>query len=94
MFAHADLQGQVQGKVFADRQSDIVQRMACHILVTSLRYKAACMSLQSFEDKHKSTGQLADMEEVKGWCKTMIQYLQVTIAEVDKAPIVKYSDTE
>lgn len=24
----------------------------------------------------------------------MIQYLQVTIAEVDKAPIAKYSDTE
>ncbi len=53
-----------------------------------------CLALQSFEEKHKETGQLADMEEVKAWCNTMIQYLQVTIAEVDKAPIAKYSDTE
>jgi hypothetical protein len=51
-------------------------------------------ALQSFEEKHKETGQLADMEEVKAWCNNMIQYLQVTIAEVDKAPIAKYSDTE
>jgi len=51
-------------------------------------------ALQSFEEKHKQTGQLADMDEVKAWCNNMIQYLQVTIAEVDKAPIAKYSDTE
>jgi len=51
-------------------------------------------ALQTFEEKHKETGQLADMEEVKAWCNNMIQYLQVTIAEVDKAPIAKYSDTE
>lgn len=50
--------------------------------------------VQGFEDKHRATGQLADMEEVKGWCNDMISYLQVTMSEVDRAPIVKYSDTE
>ncbi|DBA98850.1 hypothetical protein WJX77_009641 [Trebouxia sp. C0004] len=56
--------------------------------------KQAQLISQSFEEKHKETGQLADMDEVKAWCNNMIQYLQVTIAEVDKTPIAKYSDTE
>lgn len=55
---------------------------------------ASCPWVQSFEEKHRATGELADMEEVKGWCHTMIHYLQVTVAEVDRAPIAKYSDTE
>ena len=50
--------------------------------------------MQTFEEKHQQTGQLANMDEVKAWCNSMINYLQVTVDEVSRPPIAKYSDTE